>query len=73
MVEKFDLAPIDKSVADPEKDAAVDLEMHAKLEAGLIDTFAASDPVGDIQPVASKHDGEQRNASFWDKLKAIFK
>ena len=71
MVEKFDLAPIDKSVADPEEDAAVDLEMHAKLEAGLIDTFATSDPIRDIQPVASKHHGE--HASFWDKLKAIFK
>jgi hypothetical protein len=60
MVEEVDLAPIDKSVADPKEDAAVDLEMHAKLEAGLIDTFAASASISAIQPAASKHDGAQR-------------
>jgi len=47
--------------------------MHVKLEAGLIDTFPASDPVSATQPAPSKHDGDQCNASLWDKLTAIFK
>ena len=59
MVEKFDPAPIDKNAADPQVAAAVDLEIHVKLEAGLIDTFPASDPVSAIQPAPSKHhDGD---------------
>jgi hypothetical protein len=73
MVEKFNPAPIDKNAADPQEAAAAGLEMHAKLEAGLIDTFPASDPVSATQPAPSKHDGDQCNASFWNKLKAIFK
>jgi hypothetical protein len=43
MVEKFDPAPFDKNAADPPEAPAVDREKHAKLEAGLIDTFPASD------------------------------
>jgi len=73
MVEKFDPAPIDKNAADPAQAAAVDLEMHVKLEAGLIDTFPASDPVSATQPASSKHDGDQCNVSLWDSLKAIFR
>ena len=73
MVEKFDPAPIDKNAADPQEAAGVDWEKHAKLEAGLIDTFPASDPVSATQPPPSKHDGDQCNASLWDKLKAIFR
>jgi hypothetical protein len=65
MVEKFDPAPIDKSAPDPQEAAAVDLEMHAKLEAGLIDTFPASDPVSATQPAPSKHDGDLCNAPLW--------
>lgn len=73
MVEKFNPAPIDKNAVDPQQVAAVDLGMHAKLEAGLIDTFPASDPVSATQPSPSKHDGDRCNASLWDKLKAIFR
>jgi hypothetical protein len=73
MVEKFDPAPIDKNAADLQEAAAVDLETHVKLEAGLIDTFPASDPVSAIQPAPSKHDGDLCNPSLWDKLKAIFR
>ncbi len=72
MVEKFDPAPFDKNAADPPKVAAVDLEKHAKLEAGLIDTFPTSDPVSATQPVP-QHDSDQGNASLWDRLKAIFR
>ena len=73
MLEKFDPAPIDKNAADPEEAAAVDLEMHVKLEAGLIDTFPASDSVSATQPAPSKHDADLCNASLWDRLKAIFR
>jgi hypothetical protein len=73
MVERFDPAPIDKNAADPQEAAAVDLEIHAKLEAGLIDTFPASDPVSATQPAPSKHDGDLFKASLWDKLMAIFR
>ena len=58
MVEKFNPAPIDQSAADPQEVAGVDLETQAKLEAGLIDTFPASDPVSATQPAPSKHDGD---------------
>jgi hypothetical protein len=73
MAEKFDPAPIDKNAAYPQEAAAVDLEKHAKLEAGLIDTFPASDPVSATEPAQSKHDGDLCNASLWDRLKAIFR
>ena len=73
MLEKFDPAPIDKNAADFPEAAAVDLEKHAKLEAGLIDTFPASDPVSATQPAPSKRDADRCNASLWDRLKAIFK
>jgi len=73
MVEKFNPAPIDQNAADPQEAAGVDLETHAKLEAGLIDTFPASDPVSATQPAPSKHNADRCNASLWDRLKAIFK
>jgi hypothetical protein len=73
MLEKFDPAPIDKNAADLHEAASVDLETHAKLEAGLIGTFPASDPVSATQAAASKHDSDLRNASLWDKLQAIFR
>ena len=46
---------------------------NARLEAGLIDTFPASDSVSAAQSAPSKHDGDQRDASLWEKLTAIFK
>jgi hypothetical protein len=73
MVEKFDPAPIDKNAADPQEAGGIDLEMHVKLEAGLIDTFPASDPVSATQAAPFKHYRDQCNASLWNKLKAIFK
>jgi hypothetical protein len=73
MVEKFDPAPIDKNAANPQEAAGVDLETHAKLEVGLIDTFPASDPVSATQPAPSKHDSDLCNTSLWNKLKAIFR
>ena len=81
-LKKFDPAPHDPHAADPEEAAQADTEMHARLEAGLIDSFPASDPVSAAQPAPTKHDGEpgsmrpsgsqdkDPNASLWDKVKA---
>ena len=73
MAEKFDPAAHDKHAAHPSEAAAADMETHAKLEAGLIDSFPASDPVSAAQPAPSKHDGDRENASLWDKMLAVFR
>jgi hypothetical protein len=70
MAEKFNPAAHDKHAAKPAEAALADEEMHARLEAGLIDSFPASDPVSAAQPSSSKHDVEDR--SLWDKLRAAF-
>ena len=62
MAKKFDPAPHDPHADDPEEAAQADTEMHARLEAGLIDSFPASDPVSAAQPSPTKHDGD-RNAT----------
>jgi len=46
---------------------------HTKLEAGLIDSFPASDPVSAAQPAPSKADGDRERASLWDKVMAVFR
>lgn len=71
MAEKFNPAPHDKHAADPREAAAADRDIHARLEAGLIDSFPASDPVSAAQPSPSKVDGE--NTSLWDKVLSVFR
>jgi hypothetical protein len=73
MAEKFDPAAHDKHAADPREALAADRGAHAKLEAGLLDSFPASDPVSAVQPAATKHDGDRENESLWDKVFAIFR
>lgn len=88
MAEKFDPAAPDKHAADPREAALADEETHARLEAGLIDTFPASDPVSAVQPAPSKVDGdnaggdqsrrdraerEDQPRSLWHKVKAAFR
>src|SRR6478609_9266828 len=73
MAEKFNPAAHDKHAADPREAAKADRETHAKLEAGLVDSFPASDPVSAAQPAPSKHDSEREGASLWDKMLAIFR
>ena len=73
MAEKFNPAPHDKHAGDSREDALADQEAHARLEAGLIDTFPASDPVSAAQPAPSKHDRGQEGASLWDKVRAMFR
>ena len=73
MAEKFDPAAHDKHAANPREAALADRETHARLEAGLMDSFPASDPVSATQPSPSRHDGDRGNASFWDKVLAVFR
>jgi hypothetical protein len=72
MAETFNPAPHDKHADDPHEAHAADREIHTKLDAGLVDSFPASDPVSAAQPTPSKADAEADSSSLWDKVKAIF-
>ena len=85
MAEKFDPAPHDPHAVTPGEVARADAEMHAKLEAGLIDSFPASDPVSHAQPAPTRHDSDgdapraddieedhEPQPSLWDRVKAVF-
>ena len=71
MAAKFDPGARDKHAADPREALRADREIHEKLEAGLLDTFPASDPVSAAQPAPSKADADRESASLWDKMKGI--
>jgi hypothetical protein len=73
MAEKFDPAAHDKHAADPREASLADRDIHAELDAGLIDSFPASDPVSSAQPSPSKHDGGRERASLWDKVLSVFR
>jgi hypothetical protein len=72
MAEKFNPAAHDKHAEDPREARKADREIHEKLEAGLEDSFPASDPVIAAQPAPSKADTEQ-NQTLWDKVLAVFR
>jgi len=81
MVAKFNPSAHDKHAADPRQAAIADEEMHARLEAGLIDTFPASDPVSAVQPAPTSDDAEpsddehksdRNGGTLWDHVKAMF-
>jgi hypothetical protein len=73
MAEKFNPAAHDRHAADPREAALADREIHAKLEAGLVGSFPASDPVSAAQPSPSKYDGDRSSESLWDKVLAVFR
>ena len=77
MAEKFDPAAHpaahDKRAADPREALLADREMHEKLDAGLLGSFPASDPVSATQPAPSKADGDRENESLWDKFLAALR
>jgi len=73
MAQKFDPAPHDKHAADPREAALADRDMHHKLEAGLVGSFPASDPVSAAQPAPSRPDGDRANESLWDKMMSVFR
>ncbi len=78
---KFDPAPHDKHAATPAEAAGADAEMHARLEAGLVDSFPASDPVSAAQPHKTTHEKKLHSPeaqdnepdSLWDKVKAVLR
>jgi hypothetical protein len=47
-------------------------EMHARLEAGLIDSFSAANAVSAVQPAKSKSDEQKPSAAFGIEIKALF-
>jgi hypothetical protein len=71
MAQKANFAPIDKYAADRREAERLDLEMRARLEAGLIDGFPASDAVSPAQPAPTTEPHE--SASFWQAIKKMFK
>jgi len=73
MAEKFDPAAHDRHAADPREAALADRDIHAKLVAGLMDSFPASDPVSATQPSPSKHDGDREQPSLWDRVVSVFR
>jgi hypothetical protein len=73
MAESFDPAAHDRYAVNPHEAARADRDVRMKLEAGLVDSFPASDPVSAAQPAPSKHDGDRETASLWDKMLAIFR
>ena len=73
MAKKFNPAPPDKHADDPREALVADRDVHAKLEAGLIGTFPASDPVSAAQPSPSKADHAGENTSLWEKVRRVFR
>ena len=71
MTETFDPAAHDRHAANPREAALGDRDIHAKLDAGLIDSFPASDPVSAVQPSPSRADHE--GPSLWNKVLSVFR
>ena len=59
--------------AGAEEAERLDLEKHARLEAGLIGTFPASDPVSATQPAPTVEHQRRESPSFWQAVKTMFK
>ena len=59
--------PVDKYETDRREAERLDLERHARLEAGLID------PVSAIQPAPTAEHQRREGLSFWQAVKTIFK
>jgi hypothetical protein len=55
------------SAGAEEAERRLDLEKHARLEAGLID------PVSAIQPAPTAEHQRQEGLSFWQAIKTMFK
>jgi hypothetical protein len=64
MAQKANLTPVDKS--DRREAERLDLEKHARLEAGLID------PVSAIQPALTAEHQHREGLSFWQAVKTMF-
>jgi hypothetical protein len=73
MAQKPNFTPVDKYARDRQEAERLDLEMHARLEAGLIDTSSASDPVSATQPAPTVERQHVESPSFWQAIKTRFK
>ena len=67
MAQKANLTPVDKYESDRREAERLDLEKHARLEAGLID------PASAIQPVLTADHQHREGLSFWQAIKAMLK
>jgi hypothetical protein len=67
MAQKANLTPVDKYESDRREAKRLDLEKHARLEAGLID------PVSAIQRVPTAEHQHREGLSFWQAVKTMFK
>ena len=67
MAQKPNLTPVDKYESDRREAETLDLEKHARLEAGLID------PVKAIQPAPTAEHQHREGLSFWQAVKTMFK
>jgi hypothetical protein len=65
MAQKGNLTPVDK--LDRREAERLDLEKHARLEAGLID------PVSAIQPAPPAEHQHREGLSFWQAVKTMFR
>jgi hypothetical protein len=67
MAQKASLTPVDKYESDRREAERLDLEKHARVEAGLID------PVSAIQPAPTAERQHLEGLSFWQAIKTVFK
>ena len=73
MAQKTNFTQVDKYGPDRREAKKPDLETHARLEAGSIDTFPASDPVSATQPAPTVEHQNAESPSFWQAIKTRFK
>jgi hypothetical protein len=73
MAQKANFTPVDKYESDRGEAERLDLEKQARLEAGLIDTFPASDPVSATQSAPAVEHPHREGPSFWQAIKTMFK
>jgi hypothetical protein len=71
MSEKEKSAPVNKYASDREEAERLDLEAHARLEAGLIDSLPASDLARAIQAPIVEH--QEERPSFWQAIRMMFR
>jgi hypothetical protein len=67
MAQKANLTPVDKYESDRREAERLDLEKHARLEAGLIA------PVSAVQPAQTAEHQHREGLSFWQAIKTVFK
>jgi hypothetical protein len=73
MAQKTNFTQVDKNGPARWEAERPDLETHARLEAGLIDTSPASAPVSATQPAPSLEQQHPESPSFWQAIKTRFK